>query len=658
MNFQILDIAIYHHDGRSRVVSLKPGRVNIITGDGKAGKTALIEIVDYCLGKNECRVPDGPIRTTVAWFALRLQLDNAHAIVARRCPVGKAKSSDECYVRVASELNLPDMTELSGNTNTAALVQKITQWCGIEDNVHVPPDDQTRPPLAASIRHALCFCFQPQDEIIRREQLFSYRGSASSFVEQGIKDTLPYFLGAVDPEFVRKRAQHARLRNELRQAQRDISELLSVRGHGQKMATSLVAEARDAGLTDEPTPERVEDTFELLKRLARTAVPALRDGVEGAIEFDRLSEHRNMLTALRRRLRFEIEVARDLVQQAQGVQKESREQESRLRSIGIFEHVNPSQACPNCSQPVPAAQMHPSVQGVKATLASVSDRLASVRKATPQVEADINALESKLAEVRQSLVRNRGEFDAVLARNKQLERADGEIVKRSLVVGRISLYTETLPDLPSTQALEERIERLKRDCKLLEEQLSDDRVREKLESILALVNQSLTTYAQLIELEHAAGGSLRLDIRNLTVVADTPDGPVPMYRMGSGENWVGYHIAVHLALHDWFSRRSRPVPGFLFLDQVSQTGSPSETSDARDEAVNRSAGEHDLRLFERVFNLICTVVDGAASKLQVIMLEHLDLSNPEYQAAVVSRWRNGEKLIPADWFDTDDQKGG
>jgi len=39
------------------------------------------------------------------------------------------------------------------------------------------------------------------------------------------------------------------------------------------------------------------------------------------------------------------------------------------------------------------------------------------------------------------------------------------------------------------------------------------------------------------------------------------------------------------------------------------------------------------------------------------MLEHLDLSNPEHQAAVVSRWRNGEKLIPADWFDTDDQKG-
>lgn len=53
----------------------------------------------------------------------------------------------------------------------------------------------------------------------------------------------------------------------------------------------------------------------------------------------------------------------------------------------------------------------------------------------------------------------------------------------------------------------------------------------------------------------------------LTIVADTPERPVPMREIGSGENHVGYHIVAHLALHTWSANRDRPVAGFLLLDQ-------------------------------------------------------------------------------------------
>jgi len=35
-------------------------------------------------------------------------------------------------------------------------------------------------------------------------------------------------------------------------------------------------------------------------------------------------------------------------------------------------------------------------------------------------------------------------------------------------------------------------------------------------------------------------------------------------------------LAAHLALHQWFATRSRPVPHFLFLDQPSQIYFPPE----------------------------------------------------------------------------------
>jgi len=74
MSFQIRDIVLYNAKGDIRTVSLEPGKVNIITGKSKTGKTALVEVIDYCLGSGECSIPQGPMRQGVAWFGLRLQL--------------------------------------------------------------------------------------------------------------------------------------------------------------------------------------------------------------------------------------------------------------------------------------------------------------------------------------------------------------------------------------------------------------------------------------------------------------------------------------------------------------------------------------------------------------------------------------------------------
>ena len=105
--------------------------------------------------------------------------------------------------------------------------------------------------------------------------------------------------------------------------------------------------------------------------------------------------------------------------------------------------------------------------------------------------------------------------------------------------------------------------------------ISDDRVKERLDSVMSILAQRLTAWARALALEHSKF-PLRLDLKKLTIVADTVDGPVPMERMGSGENWVGYHLIAHLALHQWFVERSRPVPRFLFLDQPSQVYFPAE----------------------------------------------------------------------------------
>ncbi len=51
MTFQIANIILYSHDGRIRELPFRIGELNVITGASKTGKSALIDIVDYCTGR-------------------------------------------------------------------------------------------------------------------------------------------------------------------------------------------------------------------------------------------------------------------------------------------------------------------------------------------------------------------------------------------------------------------------------------------------------------------------------------------------------------------------------------------------------------------------------------------------------------------------------
>jgi len=644
---QLLDIVIFSHDGRRRALKLKAGHVNVITGASKTGKSALIDIVDYCFGSGECRVPEGPIRRAVSWFGLRIQLGEGQAFIARRCPDPRAASSEDCFVEVGEVVELPEGKVLRQTTNTKGLLALLAGWSGIRENIHEPPPGQTRLALSANIRHALALCFQPQDEIIRRQQLF--HGAGDNFFAQALKDTLPYFLGAVDDDYISKREGLRRLREQLRSCERRLAEIAALRGEGVSKADGLLAQARDVGLTD-VVPQSWEATVAALRTVASTPLANVDIVLPDGTEFSRLSDQRARLLEEQRRIRDEIASARAFEQDEKGFSREATEQRARLKTIGIFEGSTPGHSCPLCSQELQSANRAPAVDEVKATLSSLSSRLDSVTRVAPQIEKAIAELEKKLQGLQQALAKNRAEMEAVRTANDNLSQMRDEAARRAHILGRLSLYLESMPDLPDTKALLQQAETLRAQYSVLENELSDDRVRELIESVASILGQRMTLWARELDLEHSKF-PLRLDLKKLTIVADTADGPVPMDRMGSGENWVGYHLIAHLALHQWFVQRARPVPRFLFLDQPSQVYFPPEKDVDGSMAL---VSENDRLAVSRMFQLVFKAVAEVSPGLQVIITEHADINEKWYQRAIVERWRGGLKLVPDDWPRTGD----
>jgi DNA repair ATPase RecN len=64
---QLLFLAVYNATGARRDIRFVPGQLNVVTGASATGKSALLDIVEYCLGRDRIMMPVGPITATVTW---------------------------------------------------------------------------------------------------------------------------------------------------------------------------------------------------------------------------------------------------------------------------------------------------------------------------------------------------------------------------------------------------------------------------------------------------------------------------------------------------------------------------------------------------------------------------------------------------------------
>lgn len=222
--------------------------------------------------------------------------------------------------------------------------------------------------------------------------------------------------------------------------------------------------------------------------------------------------------------------------------------------------------------------------------------------------------------------------------------------RRAMIKGRLSLYLENMPakDVDDS-ADKQEAEKLAEQIRALEAVLDDESLAGRLDSILSLVSAQITSLARRLEIEHS-DSPMRLDLKKLTIIADhADDGPIPMPKMGSGETWVGLHLVTHLALHNWFFKKQRPVPQFLFLDQPSQAYFPPDTS-AETVREQTETTNPDRQSVIRMFKLIVE----ETKNFQVIVTEHADIREDWYQALVRENWWDGkQKLVPVEWIEVE-----
>jgi hypothetical protein len=644
---KIRSIHIYSYDGRRRDLNFHLDGLNVITGRSSTGKSALSDIIEYCMGRSTFNVPEGIIRDRVAWFAVIYQFDSDQVLVAKPSPGSGRSSCSVAMVRRGAKLSVPNFNELKVNDDDDGVERLLSRLLGIPENTTDVPITSSRDSYEANIKHTYYYLFQKQTIVANKDQLF-YRQN-EPFQPQAIKDTLPILLGVSSKD-------RYELESRLRAAQRDLrlnGKLLEQARNAietsEERALGLLSEARAVGVL--PSDSSGKGTVIELLRDTLAWIPTSVPEDDGL----RVVTIENELIALRERrreLQRHIDAALQYAKRAEGFQSEAGEQRDRLTSIKALPI---SKESGEWQWPFAEANL-----GLTTPIASILlAELESLDQEMSAVTGERPVLDAYLAEQRKEVqsagdqIRNKEiELSAAIAASEVIAQMGNRNNAASRVVGRISLFLENLISDAELANLHAHERRLKAKVEDLERKIGTDDSDEKLASTLNNVAMHMSGYISDLGGEFGQFPA-RLDLHHLTVAIDRPGRPIYMPRTGGGENHLAYHLSALLALHRFATNNSQPIPRFLIIDQPTQVYFPSEAVYAEaGGSIERTETDADLEAVRHLFELLLRFATKDAPGFQIIVTEHANLRDDWFQDALVERpWTKPPALVPDDWPD-------
>ncbi|MER5719596.1 DUF3732 domain-containing protein [Streptomyces sp. NPDC002132] len=652
---QLRSLILYSKSGKVRELRFRLGELNIITGSSRTGKSIVLDIVDFCLGRDDAPVSVGPITRTVEWVAVLLQLPHTRAFVARRLPAKGKKSISTAMLEFGSALQPLPYERLANNCDSDELRQQLGRRIGLGDVRSEPQPGSLQAPFAVHLGHAVPLCLQNQDEITTRSILFHRQGERDGGAR--LTSTLPYFLGAVGEDQAQKQHELTAARRLLRRRQQDLKVAETVDGDIDAHLHQLLAQARTAGLISVGDEfDSREALLDALREAVRFPPPAPGEDLSHTERTAALQERRTQLRAQlseiseQRQFLIRQEAAEDSYTQV--VQRGI----SRLHAVDLLPAGTSPRAedtaCPLCGSHLP--QPDHTVEDMQQTLNALRGQLTSVRTVRPRREQTLRDLAGQADTAREELRGVEGALNSLAELEASRNRFRAQAEEQAFLRGRIDAHLSQLPgtgDAYEGSLLQLRAAAAFAQAQVddLEAELDTDAMQDRLDHALNYISTDMTAYAQTLNLEHSQR-SIRLDVRKLTVLADSDDGIVPLLRIGSGENWVGYHLVAHLALHRYFTLHRRPVPRMLLLDQVTQPFYPSEVAkDSGNPDLIRS--DADRNTVRGMFELMYRFTNDLAPDFQLIVSDHANLPDQWYQDCVRYNWRNGDALVPQAWID-------
>jgi hypothetical protein len=649
MYFQLRKLILWPRNGGSpRVVDFEPGVVNVISGASKTGKSAVIPIIDYCLGSDRCAIPVGVIRENCSWFGVLIDTLEGQKLLARREP-GDQQSTGDMVLVEAAEVEIPEAIA-DKTTNVDTVKRTMNRLAGLTDLDFEPSTEngfKSRP----SFRDLMAFTFQPQNVVANPDVMF-FKADTTEHREK-LKTIFPYVLGAVTAKILQARFEIDRLQRILRRKEAELRAIMSATSAWRAEGEAWLRQAVELGLADPATevPKDWTDVVDFLRRVSASNAILARPSMAGidvvltrlealrAQESElalRLTEHRQRLNELRR-----------LVESSEAYGDAMRIQRDRL---GLSTWLRELTA--ESSDPLVALG-----EGGRDKILALCDNLDGLEIRLRTQPALSNTLDKEVLRQRGNaetvLTELNGVRDEIVALEQDSDVARAELNRFDRLerfLGRLEQALQLYDRADQSSDLRQEVAQLQAEIAALQRTVSEVEIQRKLLNALTRIAHHANRLVPQLDAEWP-DAPIRLVIEDLTVKVLRGTREDYLWEIGSGANWLAYHVALMVALQLFFLTEAyHAVPGLLIFDQPSQVYFPKRAAgdDAPDVITWR---DQDVVAVRKVFALLGSEAVAAKGRLQIIVLDHADedVWGGLPGVRLIEEWR-GRALVPEAWL--------
>ena len=641
MKSYIKSIIIFDKNGEKRVVPLKQG-VNIITGESKTGKSALVEIIDYCLCSTRCTIPKGKITEFAYLYALVMLIGNSTYVIARY----NWDDGGKMFFSKEAEDFSPANLEINYFAEKTALSYKdakneIEYALGLFiTNMATDADQQGK---KASLRNMVSYLFQHQNLMASKFALF-YRFS-DFYKRKDVIDQFPVFAGMISQEYYSDLIQLNTLKAQLKQKQK--------KQKANEKSTAYIKESLSPLLID---------YFALLEQNFDGNISAQKmlEVASNLPEFDdtqlfgesKITERYNELNAELENLRNK---EREILLKIKNIDNASNTGSSfsqMLRDLkqqtSVAEIETDEYTCPLCGHECQEISDN-DTKLIEATN-WLDDELKITAKYTADFSEDVRKLNDAHAKIEEKI---RDVWRQIKTIKEKYISSKVLVSKREKVnyaKARIAVYAE-MSNSGIFETVDGDIEELKEKIARLEEKIKGFDVDKKMSKAESFLSGNMNRLSLTLDFED--------EYRPIDLNFGLTDGSfdiyqhqknnenIRLYEMGSGANWVSCHIALFLSfLHYFSAQENSPIPLVMFFDQPSQVYFPQGNDKGKIAQADLIAVN---KMYKTIFDEINFIGKETGTLPQIIIVDHVDGNNleckQEFDGYVRCNWRNGRALI-------------
>lgn len=619
MKFYIESLHLWLKTEQRRSITFLPNKVNVITGDSHTGKTAILDIVDYCMFASKHRISESVINENVAWYGLRINVNDKFYTLARRAPTGTSASSDYYF---SSTGEVTDYAPIP-NINERVLKKLMSADFGIDQDVKIPFGGRTlQTGSRVSLRYFLLFNTISQDIITHSDQFFDKQNEPR--YQEALPRIFDIAVGIDTVENILKREKRAELERTLARLEKLTTKTQERRDQFNAQLAETIARAKGYGLVADDTDADASVTT--LKRM-------VTEGENGSdlyvsAQYEEISSQIYRVSRKIRGLRkFASQYGnhkmtlKETADSLQPVEYLLRNYEETVRT-SVFDEI-----LRNLSE---GLQQIKDATARKTPLDSnISEIIKSLESQRHKLETDLQALPTEM----ESFETDKDKYIFIGETKAKLElyvdsESEKEPDNRELI-GNLEAQIEDLAVLPVN-------DRQELFTKALDEAIQD---------YISQTKAALGNYGDYRSAFNYSEKKLHL---RKPKTASTEN-------VGSSSNHMFLHMFMFLGLHELIMRNDGiHVAPFLIIDQFSR---PYWGEDDQEEVEGeKDVDQSDVAKVKLALELLdqfITTANEMGKEFQIIVFEHI---NPRYwdglkNVHLVEIFRDGNALIPVSMLD-------